>query len=128
MMKGIIKLEEAAMLLISIYALYYFNAEWWYYLLLVLGPDIGMVGYLAGSKAGAISYNIFHHKGIAILVFLLGLISGTWAYQVIGIILFGHSAMDRMVGYGLKYFSGFKFTHLGEIDKKEKELQKNEIG
>jgi hypothetical protein len=35
-----------------------------------------------------------------------------------GLILFSHSAMDRMLGYGLKYESGFKFTHLGEIGQK----------
>jgi len=38
--------------------------------------------------------------------------------QVIGIILFGHSSMDRMFGYGLKLGQGFKYTHLGIIGKK----------
>jgi hypothetical protein len=37
--------------------------------------------------------------------------------QLGGIILFGHSSMDRMFSYGLKTFQGFKFTHLGEIGK-----------
>lgn len=35
--------------------------------------------------------------------------------QLAGIILFAHAAFDRILGYGLKYERGFKFTHLGEI-------------
>jgi len=36
-------------------------------------------------------------------------------WQLIGIILFSHASMDRIMGYGLKYDKGFKYTHLGEI-------------
>ena len=35
--------------------------------------------------------------------------------ELVGIVLFAHAAFDRIVGYGLKYERGFKFTHLGEI-------------
>ena len=116
-MKNSIRLEELAMLGISIYALYYFKVEWWYYLLLFLGPDISMLGYLVGNKVGAVTYNLFHYKGVAILIFLVGLYTQARLLQVIGIILFGHSAMDRVLGYGLKYYKGFQHTHLGYIGK-----------
>jgi hypothetical protein len=102
---------------ISIYALYIFNAEWWYYLLLVLGPDISMLGYLAGNKAGAITYNLFHHKGVAIALFAFGLFLPDVTLEIAGIILFGHSSQDRVFGYGLKMNEGFKYTHLGIIGK-----------
>lgn len=36
-------------------------------------------------------------------------------WQLAGIILFSHSAMDRIFGCGLKYDEGFNFTHLGEM-------------
>ncbi len=114
-MKKLLQIEEAALLIVSIYALYFLKVEWWYYLLLVLAPDISMLGYLAGNKIGAFIYNLFHHKGVAILLFLLGIVAQLWIVQVIGILLFGHSSMDRMCGYGLKYFTSFKQTHLGEI-------------
>lgn len=117
-MKNIIKLEEAGMLIASIFALMYLKVEWWYYLILLLGPDISMVGYLFGNKVGAICYNIFHHKGIAICLIIIGFFYNNWMLQVIGLILFGHSSMDRMAGYGLKTNEGFKFTHLGVIGKK----------
>jgi len=114
-MKRIIQLEEAAMLGISLYALYFLKVEWWFYLLLLLGPDVSMIGYVAGNRIGAIIYNIFHHKAVAIIFFTYGLANQIWIFQVIGIILFGHSSLDRMLSYGLKYFAGFKHTHLGEI-------------
>jgi hypothetical protein len=117
-MKNIIRLEELAMLMISIYALYLLKVDWWHYLMLALAPDISILGYLAGNKVGAACYNLFHHKGIAIAIFAMGFIYNYWIMQVIGIILFGHSSMDRFFGYGLKTGQGFKFTHLGVIGKK----------
>ena len=115
-MKNILKLEELAMFGLSVWALYFFNAEWWCYLLLLLGPDISMIGYAGGNKMGAFMYNLFHHKGVAIVLFVLGLLLP--ALQIAGIILFGHSSMDRLFGYGLKLKEGFKFTHLSLIGKK----------
>lgn len=38
---------------------------------------------------------------------------------VLKAILFGHSAMDRIFGYGLKFNDNFKNTHLGWIGKKD---------
>lgn len=114
-MKRIIQLEEAAMFGLCIYALYFLEAHWWIYLLLFLGPDISMIGYLAGNKTGAVLYNLFHHKGIGIACFLAGFVIQNDWLEISGLILFGHSCMDRMFGYGLKYFKGFKFTHLGPI-------------
>ena len=116
-MKNIIKLEEMGMLAVSIFALNHLQVAWWYYLILFLGPDTSMLGYLLGNKIGATCYNIFHHKGIAVALFLVGFIYNDWLVQVTGVILFGHSSMDRMFGYGLKYNEGFKFTHLGAVGK-----------
>lgn len=117
-MKNIIKLEEAAMFGLSIYGLYWLQVEWWWYPILLLGPDASMLGYLAGNKVGAACYNLIHHKGIAVIVFVAGLILPQILLQLGGIVLFGHSSMDRMFGYGLKTNEGFKYTHLGIIGKK----------
>lgn len=118
-MKTIVKLEELAMFTASIFALAYLKVDWWYYLVLFLGPDIGMLGYVFGNKVGAFCYNVFHHKAIAVVLILVGFVYTSWPLQVGGLILFGHSAMDRMLGYGLKYNQGFKFTHLGTIGNKD---------
>ena len=121
-MKTLFKIEEAAMLGLCIYILVSLKVPWWAYILLAVGPDISMLGYLMGNKAGADCYNLFHHKGIAIAVFMIGIILNDPAGDIVstaGIVLFGHSSMDRMFGYGLKLQQGFKYTHLGIIGKKD---------
>ena len=114
-MKKIIQLEEFAMFLFSIYLFNQLHFAWWWFLVLILTPDIGMIGYAFGNKAGAVIYNLFHHKAIALTVYVFGLYQQNETIQLIGIILFGHSSMDRMMGYGLKTYEGFKFTHLGKL-------------
>ena len=117
-MKNILKIEEAVMFVLSVYALTLLHVNWWVYLLILIAPDISFIGYAAGNKIGAFCYNLFHHKGVAIAIFLAGFILTDQWLQVIGIVLFGHSSMDRMLSYGLKLNEGFKYTHLGMIGKK----------
>ncbi|HEY6503906.1 MAG TPA: DUF4260 domain-containing protein [Chitinophagaceae bacterium] len=119
-MKYIIRLEEATMFAACLLGLYYLNADGWFYPLVFLGPDISIVGYLAGNVAGAATYNLFHHKGIAVIFFLAGLFMPNELLLIIGIVLFGHSSMDRMFGYGLKFDKGFSYTHLSTLGKRNK--------
>ncbi len=116
-MKTIIKLEELGLFILAIYLFSLLNFEWWWFLVLILAPDLAMLGYIFGNKNGAFFYNIFHHRGIAILVYILGCYLKMELLQLIGIVLFSHSSMDRMFGYGLKFESGFNYTHLGKIGK-----------
>jgi hypothetical protein len=116
-MKNLIKCEEAAMFLLSIYLLSKLPFAWYWWLVWILAPDLSMIGYAGGYKAGAICYNLVHHKGIAIAVYLVGIFALNEYLAFAGLILFGHSSMDRGMGYGLKYFSGFQDTHLGKIGK-----------
>jgi len=116
-MKQVIQLEELGMFLLSIFLFNQLSFAWWWFPTLILLPDISMIGYAAGNKIGAIVYNFFHHKAVAIAVYMLGFYLHNELIQLIGIILFGHSSMDRFFGYGLKTFAGFKSTHLGEIGK-----------
>ncbi|MFK7954224.1 MAG: DUF4260 domain-containing protein [Ekhidna sp.] len=114
-MKNSIKLEELAMFLLSIVLFNQLDFAWWIYLVLILTPDIGMVGYAVSTQLGAVTYNLFHHKGIAVLIGVLGWYLAILELQLAGIILFGHASMDRIFGYGLKYPDHFKNTHLGKI-------------
>lgn len=117
-MKNLLKLEEFAMFVLGIFMYGLLGYPWWLFFVLILTPDIGMLGYLINDKAGAIGYNIFHHKGVAILLYFFGMYLSFPVIEMIGVILFTHSSMDRIFGYGLKYDKGFKYTHLGEIGKK----------
>ena len=118
-MNTILKLEEAAMTAMGIYLLSIYNLHlsFWLWAILFFSPDIGMLGYLVNTRTGAITYNFFHHKGIAVVVYMLGLYFHHEAVQLTGLILFGHSSLDRLMGYGLKYPDSFQHTHLGTIGK-----------
>ena len=116
-MQNSLKIEEAFMFGLGIYLFSILPFQWWWFLVLILVPDLGMLGYLFGNKIGAFMYNLFHHKGIAIAIYLLGTYLSTPIIQLTGVILFSHASLDRIMGYGLKYDKGFKYTHLGEIGK-----------
>lgn len=112
-MKKTIALEELAMFGFSMYLFSQTAFAWWWFPLLILTPDIGMAGYLWGARTGAFLYNVFHHKAIAIVVLLSGWLLTDPVITLAGILLFGHSSMDRMLGFGLKYPDSFHHTHLG---------------
>lgn len=120
-MNTTLKLEELAMLLLGIYVFGFLYYEWWWFPVLFFAPDIGMIGYVFGNKFGAFLYNLLHHKGLAIFIYLTGFFFLNPLLQLIGVIMFSHAAFDRILGYGLKYEKGFRFTHLGEIGKPFKE-------
>ncbi len=118
-MKTTLKLEEAAMTVIAIYFLSIYNLglSVWVWIFLFFTPDIGMLGYLANAKVGAMTYNIFHHKGIALALAFVGYFINKDVLAAIGILLFAHASFDRIWGYGLKYSDDFKNTHLGSLEK-----------
>jgi hypothetical protein len=91
---------------------------WWAWFLLFLAPDVSMVGYAVNNKTGAALYNLFHHQLVAVTVWILGLYLHQPYVQLAGLILLGHSSLDRVMGYGLKKEEGFKHTHLGIMGNK----------
>lgn len=114
-MKNIIKLEELAMLILSIYLLIEWRVPFhkgWYFLLF-FAPDIAIIGYWFNNKTGAVMYNLLHHKLVAITLFVVGILLPNDIFMVSGAIMFGHSSFDRLLGFGLKYYDHFKHTHLG---------------
>ena len=119
-MKTLIRLEEAAMFLFGIFLFAQLPFAWWWFPVLILLPDLSMIGYVAGNKAGANMYNFFHHKAVAIIVYVIAFYLKNDVLQLAGIILFAHSSMDRFFGYGLKHFEGFHFTHLEKIGREMK--------
>ncbi|HEX2698281.1 MAG TPA: DUF4260 domain-containing protein [Anaerolineales bacterium] len=116
-MKYLLKLEEAMMFLFSIFLFSKLDYAWWWYPLLILTPDLSMAGYLVGPKVGAFTYNLAHHKALSIGLYILGIMLANQPLQLVGLILFGHSSMDRVLGYGLKYADAFEHTHLGMIGR-----------
>ncbi|WP_242117044.1 DUF4260 domain-containing protein [Aestuariivivens sediminicola] len=114
-MKAALKIEELFMFLLGVILFGQLDFNWWWFLVLLLAPDIGMLGYLFNPKTGAITYNLLHHKGLAIGLYVIGIYLQNQGLQLAGIMLFAHASLDRIFGYGLKYFSDFKHTHLGNL-------------
>lgn len=121
-MKNLIRLEELALFLLAIYLFTELDYAWWVFPLLLLTPDLGALGYLGGSRVGAATYNLTHHKGIAVAAYLVGVLLGSQIFQLVGVIMLAHSSIDRVVGYGLKYPDSSDHTHLGWIGKTKREL------
>jgi len=95
----------------------YFHADypWWLLVALVLVPDLSMVGYLAGPTVGAIAYDVAHTYALPVVLVAVGLIVDAETAIQLGLIWLAHIGVDRAVGYGLKYPTGFKDTHLQRV-------------
>ncbi|MEO8285139.1 MAG: DUF4260 domain-containing protein [Chloroflexota bacterium] len=105
---------EGLVLLAGSLLLYARNGgEWVPFLALLLVPDLSMVGYLKGPAAGAALYNLFHNYLPAAGLAAFGVLGGNQLLLLLALIWLAHIGMDRVLGYGLKYSSGFKDTHIG---------------
>ncbi len=118
-MKTLTKLEELGELLFSIYLFSLLPYPWWFYPLFFFAPDLSMVGYIAGPRLGAITYNLVHHKAIALGLFVAGAFLHIPVISLFGVLFLGHSSLDRALGYGLKYGDSFNHTHLGTIGRSQ---------
>jgi hypothetical protein len=84
---------------------------------LLLLVDVSMVGYLVGPRPGALVYNVAHNWAVGLLVLGAGGALASTPLLLAGAILVGHVGMDRVAGYGLKYPTAFKDTHLGWLGR-----------
>ncbi len=108
----LLRIEGAVLLTLSV-LLYGLNgASWLLFVLLFLAPDLSMLSYLSGPRTGAISYNLFHTYVLPGLLAAFGLLMGIPLLVSLALVWFAHIGFDRMVGYGLKYPTGFFDTHL----------------
>jgi hypothetical protein len=85
------------------------------FIALLFAPDLAMIGYLVNLRAGATAYNIAHTIIVPLALIGLSLWAGWQVGLLIGLIWLAHIGMDRTVGYGLKYASAFKDTHLQRV-------------
>jgi hypothetical protein len=117
-MKNILKLESAGLFLLFTGAYFHlYPGTWKFYIALFLIPDVSFAFFLITKKLGAIAYNIFHHQGVLVLLFLIGYFVKENSIMKVALIFLAHSTFDRVAGYGLKYFDSFDHTHLGWIGK-----------
>lgn len=107
--------EGALVACAAVYAFAHLGGNWLLFGLLILSPDLMMLGYLAGNRFGAICYNLAHSYLGPLMVGIWGIAGGVPVALEVALIWAAHVGIDRAVGYGLKYETGFKQTHMNRI-------------
>ncbi len=85
------------------------------FVLLILAPDLSMLGYVAGDRAGALLYDIVHFEAWPVVLATVGVVGGSDVAIQVALIWLTHIGFDRLLGYGLKYPSAFTDTHLQRV-------------
>ena len=116
--RRLLRLEGLALLLAALGLFAKTSGDWRLFALLFLVPDVSFAFYLFGPRAGSFAYNMMHSTLgpliLAAAVFPLHLPVAL----AVTLIWFAHIGLDRALGYGLKYATGFGDTHLGAIGRK----------
>jgi Domain of unknown function (DUF4260) len=114
----LLRLEGLALFVLATAAFAHMGHSLWLYAVLFFVPDLRFAAYTVGPKPGAVIYNVLHSTLGAAVLAGLGWQSGNSLLLGLAAIWAAHIGFDRMLGYGLKYASGFKDTHLGRIGPK----------
>jgi hypothetical protein len=113
----LLRFEGLALFAASIGAYIVLDGRWWLLLILILAPDLAFLGYLAGNRAGAAVYNAAHATIGPLALGSIALMTHWPTILSIALIWAAHVGMDRALGYGLKYATGFGNTHLGRTGR-----------
>lgn len=111
----LLRMEGGVLLAVSASFYWVGGGSWILFALLILAPDVSMLGYLLGARVGTAAYNAVHSYGLPASLVAYGVLAGSPLAVSVALVWFAHIGMDRLVGYGLKYASGFKDTHLGRV-------------
>ena len=108
----ILQAEGAAVFALALGAYAQWGGSWGFFGLLILAPDLAMVGYVFGNRIGAAAYNAGHTYVVPLALVTIGMTAGSNTITAVALIWIAHIGFDRMLGYGLKYETGFGDTHL----------------
>ena len=86
--------------------------SWLQFALLILLPDLSMLGFAANIRVGAITYNAVHTYVGPLVLAAYSFASNRSAMESLSLIWMAHIGFDRMIGVGLKYPTRFNDTHL----------------
>lgn len=111
----LLHLEGLAALVVSIALYAYLGANGWVFALLLLIPDVSMIGYLVDARLGSLTYNAAHTYTLPLALGAFSLLGGWQPGVQIALIWSAHIGMDRALGYGLKYPTAFQDTHFNRL-------------
>jgi hypothetical protein len=113
--KSLLHLEGVLVFVAAVAAYIHLQGSLWLFVVLALAPDLSMVGYLHSKQLGALLYDAVHTYIAPGILLALGLLTNTPLFMQIALIWLAHIGGDRAVGYGLKYPTDFKDTHLQRV-------------
>ncbi|HSZ74411.1 MAG TPA: DUF4260 domain-containing protein [Rhizomicrobium sp.] len=113
--RDVLRMEGLALAAASVAAYAHMGGSWAMFASFILAPDAAFLAYLAGPRFGALGYNVLHSTIGAILLGFVGVLLAQHAVILVALIWAAHIGFDRAMGYGLKYASGFRDTHLNSI-------------
>ena len=113
--RTLIRIEGLAAFAAALFLYWHGGFSWAAFALFILAPDLSMLAYLAGPRAGAIGYNLVHTYTLPLVLALAGFAGGVPVAGAGGLIWIAHIGIDRLLGYGLKYSTAFGDTHLGRF-------------
>jgi Domain of unknown function (DUF4260) len=111
----LLRVEGAALFIGAVVLYFYADYPWWLLLVLALAPDLSMLGFLAGPRVGAAVYDAAHTTLGPIALGVVGVLVESEIATQLALIWLAHIGADRALGYGLKYPTHFKDTHLQRI-------------
>ena len=107
---------EGAVVAVAAVALYFhFGYPWWLLVVLALAPDLSMLGYVGGPVIGALAYDLAHTYAVPVALGAIGVLVDADLAVELALIWIAHIGVDRAIGYGLKYRTGFRDTHLQRV-------------
>jgi hypothetical protein len=107
---------EGLALLVGALVLYFDTGFGWLLLVvLLLAPDLSMLGYLAGPRVGAAAYDAAHTTVVPIALGVAGALADADTPVQLALVWLAHIGADRLLGYGLKYPTRFDDTHLQRL-------------
>ncbi|MDO6657347.1 DUF4260 domain-containing protein [Anaerobacillus sp. 1_MG-2023] len=115
MNKRLLNSEGVIVFIISLYFYAQIGLSWWVFFFLLLIPDLSMLGYLVNNTAGSIIYNTVHSYILPGLIVMISMILDYNILFALGLVWVAHIGMDRSIGFGLKYSSTTKITHLQKV-------------
>jgi Domain of unknown function (DUF4260) len=82
---------------------------------LALAPDVSFLGYAAGPRVGAACYDALHTYVLPVALGTAGVLADADLAVQLALIWLVHIGIDRALGYGLKYPTRFRDTHLQRV-------------
>ena len=113
--KLLLQIEGGAILAAACVIYHQLHGSWLWFALLLLVPDLSMFGYIINNKVGAMAYNFAHTYTVPILLSLALWLFGQASHVWLALIWMAHIGCDRLLGFGLKYETAFKDTHLNRV-------------